>query len=150
MEHDAHGRTYLVDRCGRHQCRGLSGGEVVGEFLGFSCHDKVRFGGFPPLTLQNPVDLGKLVRRDAKVETVRLVAKNPDFRKELMLTCLVLLALLTFDFVPVLFTRNVPFGASRRARQTYVFLTITFLTIPDRSRVCPNVSSGQGLSHRLG
>ena len=83
-EHDAHGHADLVAGCGRHQRQGLVGGEVVGQFLGFSCHGKGRFGGFPQLTLQNPVARGKLVRRGSRVEMGRLVAENPDFRKWIM------------------------------------------------------------------
>ena len=80
-QHDAHGHPDLVARCGRHQRRGLFGGEVVGEFPGSSCHGNARFGGFPQLTLQKPVDLDKLVRRGDRAAEGRLVAENPDFRK---------------------------------------------------------------------
>ena len=51
-----HGELVLgkVYSCGgRHQRRGLGGGEVVGKFLGFPGHGKGRIGGFPQLTLQN-------------------------------------------------------------------------------------------------
>ena len=84
-EHDAHGHPDLVAGCGGHQRRGLVGGEVVGQFLGFSCHGKDRFVGFPQLILKNPGDQGQLTKRDSRVETGRLVAETPDFRKEVIL-----------------------------------------------------------------
>ena len=65
-EHDAHGHPDLVARCGCHQHRGLFWREVVGVFLGFSRHGKDRLRGFPKLTLDNPVDRGKRVRRDSR------------------------------------------------------------------------------------
>ena len=61
--------------------RGLFWREVVGVFLGFSRHGKDRLRGFPKLTLDNPVDRGKRVRRDSRAETKRLVAENRGFRK---------------------------------------------------------------------
>ena len=80
-EHDAHGHPGLVTGCSRTQRRGLLGGDVVGEFLGFSRHGKDWLRGFPKLTLDNPVDRGKRVRRDSRAETKRLVAENRGFRK---------------------------------------------------------------------
>ena len=58
MDHDVHDHTDLVARWGRHQRRGLFGGEVVGEFLRFACHGKDRFGGFP----QGAYDCGRSVK----------------------------------------------------------------------------------------
>ena len=114
-ERDSHGHRDLVARCGRHQLgRGLLGGEVVGKSLGLARHGKDRFRGFPQGALQNPVDRGKLNRREDWAEEDRLVLETPDFRKELIvleggcLPRLDLLTFLTFDFVPDLFTRNGP------------------------------------------
>ena len=45
-EHDAHGHPDLVAGCGRHQHRGLLGGEVVGKSLGLARHGKDRFRDF--------------------------------------------------------------------------------------------------------
>ena len=80
-EHDAHGHPDLVVRCGGHQRRGLFGGEVVGKCPGFSRHGKGHFGGFPQLTLQNPVGPDKRVRRGNRVAEGRLVAATLHFRK---------------------------------------------------------------------
>ena len=84
MDHDAHSHTDVVARRGRHQRRGPLGGEVVQEFLGLPGHGRDRSGGFPQLTLQNPVGPDKLVRRGSQVAVGRFLAETPDFRKELI------------------------------------------------------------------
>ena len=60
-------------------------GEIVGKSLRLVCHSKNRFGGFPQLTLQNPVDLSKLVRRQDHMTEGRSVAEIRVFRKQLMI-----------------------------------------------------------------
>ena len=118
-EHDAHGHPDLVARRGCHERRGLFRSEVIGKFPGCAGHGVVVFKGFPQRTLQDLAGRGRPARHYFSTETGRLVEEIGDFRKELMLPeeecshCLAQSAFLTFNFVPVLFTRNGSSGGRR-------------------------------------